>query len=136
MPEPVSLQSLENEWIYGPTGVGKSRSVRDAHPILYPKPRNKWWDGYKNQDVVILEEVCPTDADWLAPLLKIWADHYPFIAEMKGRSIMIRPKKLIVTSNYSLEDIFTKTEDLEPLKRRFKQIHMMGYIGVFPPNAK
>lgn len=71
MPEPVSLDSLENEWIYGATGVGKSRSIRDRYPVLYPKPRNKWWDGYKNQEVVVLEEICPKDAEWIGSLLKL-----------------------------------------------------------------
>ena len=81
----------------------------------------------KKKNQLDLTEVSPTDAEWIAPMLKVWADHYPFIAEMKGRSVQIRPKHIIVTSNYSLEEIFKNPEDLEPLKRRFKQVHMIGY---------
>ena len=77
MPRPASLDTLQNEWIYGPTGVGKSRSVRDTHPVHYPKARNKWWDGYKGEEVVVIDEVSPTDAEWIAPMLKVWADHFP-----------------------------------------------------------
>ena len=127
MPQPASINTLQNEWIYGPTGVGKSRSVRDSHPVHYPKARNKWWDGYKGEEVIVIDEVSPADAEWIAPMLKVWADHYPFIAEMKGRSVQIRPKHVIVTSNYSMEEIFKDPGDLEPMKRRFKQIHMIGY---------
>lgn len=102
MPTPPIMDGLlENEWIWGDTGVGKSAYAHAEYPDLYPKPRNKWWDGYKQQDVILLEELAPTDADWIAPLLKIWADRYPFIAEMKGRSVMIRPKKIIVCCNFS-----------------------------------
>lgn len=42
MPKLPSLDNLDNYWIWGPTGVGKSFSVRQANPDLYPKPRNKW----------------------------------------------------------------------------------------------
>ena len=90
MPQPASIDTLQNEWIYGPTGVGKSRSVRDYHPLSWLG--NKWWDGYKGEEVIVIDEVSPTDAEWIAPMFKVWADHYPFIAEMKGRSVQIRPK--------------------------------------------
>lgn len=73
---------------------------------------------------MLIEEVCPTDADWLAPMLKIWSDRYPFIGEMKGRSEMIRPKKIIICSNYAPDAIFTRDEDLLPIRRRFKVTHM------------
>lgn len=127
MPEPADLDVLENYWVWGPTGVGKSRAVRDHFKVIYNKPRNKWWDGYKGQETVVLEEVCPKDADWLASMLKVWTDHYAFIAEMKGKSKSIRPVRFIVTSNYSLENVFQVEEDQLPLKRRFKTVHVIGY---------
>jgi len=52
---------------------------------------------------------------------------------MKGRSVMIRPKKTIVCSNYSPEEIFTRPSDLDPIRRRFKVTHMLGQVGVYPP---
>lgn len=108
MPRPESIPELKNEWIWGVTGVGKSRWAHETYPNAYPKPRNKWWDGYKGEEVVILEEVSPDDAPWIGPMLKVWADHYPFIAEKKGTSEMIRPRVVIVTSNYSMEEVFIK----------------------------
>ena len=68
MPPPESRSELRNYWIYGATGCGKSRGVREwfGEENIYPKALNKWWDGYKNQRVVLIEEVSPKDKDWLA----------------------------------------------------------------------
>lgn len=126
---PKERDVLENYWIYGATGVGKSRGVRQHFGTenIYPKPLNKWWDGYQGQKVVLIEEVSPEHANWLGEKLKIWADHYPFIGETKGKSMPIRPPIVVITSNYSMEEVFTKQQDLEPLKRRFKCLHMISY---------
>lgn len=111
---------LKNEWYWGPTGTGKSRKAHTENPDAYIKNQNKWWDGYKGQDVVIIEEWSP-DVKGLTSYLKIWSDRYPFNAEVKGSSDKIRPQKIIITSNYSMEECF-EGEDLNALKRRFKQI--------------
>lgn len=42
MPLPAIMDGdLDNEWIYGPTGVGKSAYAHREYPNLYPKSRNK-----------------------------------------------------------------------------------------------
>lgn len=114
---------LEHEWWYGPTGTGKSRQLWTQYPEHYAKEINKWWDGYQDQDVVAIEEWAPC-FEMLASKLKIWADRYPFNAEVKGGTLLrIRPKKLIVLSNYKIEECFPNPADHLPLKRRFKVVH-------------
>jgi len=54
--------------------------------------------------------------------LKKWADHYKFPAAVKGGQILIRPKRIIITSNYDMESVYERNEDLLPLKRRFRSI--------------
>lgn len=89
--------------------------------------RNKWWDGYEGQDVVVIEELSPDDYEWITPLLKIWCDHYAFMAESKGKCKAIRPKIIYITSNYSMYYIFKRPEDYESIQRRFEEVEMICY---------
>lgn len=115
---------LQNEWIWGEPGVGKTRGVWEKYGCdgVYVKSLNKWWDGYEDREVVLLDDWDPS-MKCLAFLLKAWADRYPFRAETKGGSIMIRPKRIVVTSNYSIEQCFDGP-DVEAILRRFKVVHM------------
>ncbi len=113
---------LLHEWWVGPTGTGKSRALWDLYPKHFAKAINKWWDGYRFEEVVAIEEWSP-DNVITSQALKRWADRYPFTGEIKGGSIQrLRPRKIIVLSNYTMEQCFTRQEDLSPLLRRFKVV--------------
>ena len=110
-------------WYFGPIGFGKTRTAYEEYPELYDKPLNKWWDGYQGEDTVLLDDVAPHHGKWLGHLLKRWADWKSFPAEQKGTTIMIRPKRIIVTSQYTLDEVFYDAEDpntRDALNRRFK----------------
>lgn len=118
---PESLPKLSNLWIVGESGVGKSRWAYTNYPDAYRKAQNKWWEAYQGQPVVVIDDLHP---DWKGAIaLKNWGDHYGFIAEIKGSSLMVRPKKIIVTSNYTIEQVFSEL-DRDPVERRFVQLRM------------
>lgn len=127
---PSVVSVLENEWIWGPTGTGKTRSVWERFPDSYIKKADThWWDGYQGEETVIIDDF---DKYFVKQgyHLKIWADHRPFLAETKGGAMMIRPKRIIVTSNYRISEIWSDDTTLQPLLRRFKEIEMPISISV------
>lgn len=114
-------------WIYGPTGTGKSHVVETAFPSCYKKNMDdpKWFDGYQGEDVVYLEDVDKYQVKW-GGLLKRLADRWPLLVNVKGSMLYIRPKKVIVTSNYSIEEIWSDPATVDPLLRRFRVVNKLS----------
>lgn len=124
------LDALDNEWRWGDPKSGKSQGARKENPDHFIKlPRCKWFDGYNYESCIIIEDVDP-ESSKTAQFVKTLADVYVVPVEVKGGTMKIRPKRIIVTSNYPPSDIFQGV-DLEAIMRRFKIlkfVHNPDYV--------
>lgn len=113
------LKSFRGDFIYGTTGTGKSSSINYLFPDCYRKIKNnEKWDSYFNlkdaHKVVYFDEL--DDLDTLEKCcggfegLKTMAEVYPFAVRQNygNRELMIRPERIIITSNYTPSQIFSQ----------------------------
>lgn len=86
---------------WGPTRYGKSRrawheATFDPHVTYCKDPRTKFWDGYRGQKHVVIDEF--RGAIDIANILR-WTDRYPLSFEIKGSSVPSTVEKFWFTSN-------------------------------------
>jgi len=113
-------------WYTGPSGSGKSHAVfSDYNPDThYIKNLNEeWWDGYKGQPIVILNE--------FAGQLKYWelmdlVDKFPKMVKWRGReSVPFLAKEIRIASIRTPEMCYHNREDFSELNRRFV-VHILS----------
>lgn len=94
------IRSVHAFW--GRTGTGKTRRAwEEAGLDAYPKdPSTKWWDGYRGQEHVVIDEFRGKIA--IEHMLR-WLDRYPVIVERKGGSTVLRASSIWITSNLAPE---------------------------------
>jgi hypothetical protein len=108
-------------WYWGGPGTGKSRKAREEYPEAYLKAQNKWFDGYAGEKEIILDDLDKLGGDKLGHYLKIWADRYACTAEVKGSTVNLQHRVIVITSNYHPDTMWPDDEEmLLAIKRRFK----------------
>lgn len=123
--------TIEHMWIYGEPGCGKSFLGREEcdQKFYLKNTTTKWWDDYQGQDNVMIEDFDKYQKA-MGGDMKRWLDKYPFPAETKGGHMVIRPKKIVVTSNYHPRDIWDDDITVAAICRRVKVIHKIKPLGV------
>lgn len=126
--KPADLKRKQNYWVLAPTQFGKSHYVRKRWPDFYDKAPNKWFVGYKGEDTIICDDFGPKQCQYIGWYMKRWADLYAFCMETKGGGHQIRPKHIVITSQYSIEQCYGDDEKLcEAIKERFIVIKLLHW---------
>jgi hypothetical protein len=101
--------------------VDDSGSELVCSSVFTKQPSTKWWDGYRGQEVVVIEEF--TGKIGVEHLLR-WLDHYPVSVEIKGSEVPLKAKRFVITSNVDPRDWYPDIcqEQRDALMRRLGTI--------------
>ena len=98
-------------WFYGKTGTGKTRKTMEIAEELNLKTwmssdSLKWFDGYCNQELAIIDDLRKEILPNWAFLLRL-LDRYALIVQIKGGFTRWNPKIIIITSPVEPHECFS-----------------------------
>lgn len=109
-------------FVHGPSGAGKTRYVRELEPDCYTVPSGlQWFDGYFGHEAVLLNNLSPSSLGDRDRFLEI-LDRYPIQVPIKGGFVMWKPRRIYITSTYSLEMFTMMCHQPTELTRRITTV--------------
>jgi len=109
-------------WYWGSTGVGKTSTAYNAHESVYIKDGTQWWDGYSQQEAIIIDDF---DGKWPYKDLLRLLDRYPYQGQYKGGYTKINSPFIYITCTKPPEALW-RGEEIEQIKRRLDMISCLG----------
>lgn len=121
--QPVRSEPTQGVLLWGKSGTGKSKICNLIGQFLgkedvYWQNGTKWWDGYDQQRLVVIDEF--RGGMDIKDLLRL-CDRYPLPLEVKGGFTQFNSPLVIFTSNLSFSEMypFVNGETAAALFRRF-----------------
>lgn len=123
--------------LYGMAGAGKTRfsfeyaKARGQEPYIVADLTLQWWDGYRGQEVVIIDDF---RGEASISLFKRYTDIYPCQVPIKGGFRELRCKEIWITSNLHPEQWYPEgkyeTEDVRAIQRRIGRSAYVTLEGI------
>lgn len=108
-------------WRWGLAGLGKTRYCIDNHPSHFIKDGTMWWDGYNQQEAIIID-----DFDNQIPyrtLLRM-LDRYQYQGQVKGGYVQINSPYIYITCEYPPTTYWADNE-LAQITRRLTSVEQI-----------
>lgn len=97
LPSPPAWRTVSVTWIWGKTGVGKTRRCYASAPGLFKVNEDgQWWDGYLCQDTILFDEFY---GEVKMKNMLNYLDGYPLQLPVKGGFVEAHWTKVYITSN-------------------------------------
>ena len=113
------------DWLCGPTGIGKSHYAFEnfTPETHYVVPNdNGWWDNYRQQDIVILNDFRGHIS--YNELLQL-IDKWPYNVPRRGRPpLPFTSKHIIITSSLGPEEIYNKRDAEDKIEQLMRRINV------------
>lgn len=113
-------------WIWGPAGTGKTRSAFEAHESVYIKDGTMWWDGYEQQEAIIIDDF---DGKWPYRDLLRLLDRYPYQGQYKGGYVKINSPYIYITCEFA-PSYFWHSNEYAQVFRRLTEVKYMPPPGI------
>lgn len=120
-------------WLWGLAGVGKSEYIHKHHNVddIYIKDGTKWWNGYDQQEVVLIDDF---DGKWPYRDLLRLLDRYRYQSEVKGNYVKINSPFIYITCEHHPNHFWFGNE-LTQVTRRLDEIYQIHPSGEVSGNT-
>ena len=130
---PPDCDGVRGIWCVGLPGTGKTHWAKQVSLRKFGRPpfimtETKWVDGYDKEEVIVIEDLDPSTAYVHQHNLKHWADKFATTAEFKGGKTWLHHKILIVTSNYTIEELYGPDGEKHSSKQQLAKQKMFEAI--------
>ena len=128
---PMQRDPVQVFLLLGPSGIGKSHYCHRRFPTAWRSvdPRLTWFDGYRGQSTVILEEISAEAMPNIGTLLRV-LDIYPLQVAVKGGFAWWRPTEIWITSQTGPQDWYPgiPADRLTALCRRITTVYSLPEV--------
>nr|WAE42797.1 MAG: replication associated protein [Cressdnaviricota sp.] len=121
-------------WTWGAAGVGKTRSAVEAHlSSHYIKDGTQWWDGYTQQEAIIIDDF--DVMRWPYRDLLRLLDRYEYQGQYKGGYVPVNSPFIYVTAEKQPSDLWRDNELAQVVRRIDRIIHVEVFRETTPSLA-